>query len=111
MDQYVKMTVILQMKKYSVIDFYFWLVEQMSDVMAKDLRRLFDVEDHDVNIISSTLSLSGYFIHDFLDVAFNQPFKRSWEVLIHHSVVINRVCSQCVMCVEYLLFFDALSHS
>ncbi|XP_070773737.1 TLC domain-containing protein 2-like [Enoplosus armatus] len=32
---------------------------------------------------------TGYFIHDFLDVALNQSFKQSWELLLHHSVVIS----------------------
>ncbi|XP_035523145.1 TLC domain-containing protein 2-like [Morone saxatilis] len=36
----------------------------------------------------SLVSVStGYFIHDFLDTALNQPFKKSWEVLLHHFVV------------------------
>lgn len=35
----------------------------------------------------SLLSPPGYFIRDFLDVALNQSFKLSWEVLLHHSVV------------------------
>uniref|UniRef100_A0A3P8P1D7 TLC domain-containing protein n=1 Tax=Astatotilapia calliptera TaxID=8154 RepID=A0A3P8P1D7_ASTCA len=32
---------------------------------------------------------TGYFIHDFLDMALNQPFKQSWELLLHHSLVIS----------------------
>uniref|UniRef100_A0A8C9XC49 TLC domain-containing protein n=1 Tax=Sander lucioperca TaxID=283035 RepID=A0A8C9XC49_SANLU len=39
----------------------------------------------------------GYFIHDFLDVASNQSCKQSWEVLLHHSVVIN--VTPCVLAV------------
>uniref|UniRef100_A0A3Q0SPH0 TLC domain containing 2 n=1 Tax=Amphilophus citrinellus TaxID=61819 RepID=A0A3Q0SPH0_AMPCI len=31
----------------------------------------------------------GYFIHDFLDMALNQPFKQSWDLLLHHSLVIS----------------------
>ncbi|XP_029956192.1 TLC domain-containing protein 2-like [Salarias fasciatus] len=31
----------------------------------------------------------GYFIHDFLDLALNEPFRKSWEVLLHHSMVIS----------------------
>ncbi|KAM9846427.1 TLC domain-containing protein 2-like [Aulostomus maculatus] len=49
------------------------------------------------DLISSHSSLSqslvavstGYFIHDFLDVALNRSFKQSWEILLHHSVVIS----------------------
>uniref|UniRef100_A0A3Q1F9C5 TLC domain containing 2 n=1 Tax=Acanthochromis polyacanthus TaxID=80966 RepID=A0A3Q1F9C5_9TELE len=33
-----------------------------------------------------------YFIHDFLDMTLNEPLRKSWELLLHHSVVINRVC-------------------
>ncbi|KAJ4929702.1 hypothetical protein JOQ06_018724 [Pogonophryne albipinna] len=32
---------------------------------------------------------TGYFIHDFLDVALNRPCKQSWEVLLHHSAVLS----------------------
>ncbi|KAF3841003.1 hypothetical protein F7725_006865 [Dissostichus mawsoni] len=32
---------------------------------------------------------TGYFIHDFLDVALNRPCKQSWEVLLHHSAVFS----------------------
>uniref|UniRef100_A0A672G5N9 TLC domain-containing protein n=1 Tax=Salarias fasciatus TaxID=181472 RepID=A0A672G5N9_SALFA len=32
---------------------------------------------------------TGYFIHDFLDLALNEPFRKSWEVLLHHSMVIS----------------------
>nr|XP_056721187.1 TLC domain-containing protein 2 [Euleptes europaea] len=30
----------------------------------------------------------GYFLQDFLDMAFNQKFYQCWELLSHHSVVI-----------------------
>ncbi|XP_056253908.1 TLC domain-containing protein 2-like [Seriola aureovittata] len=35
------------------------------------------------------LSPLGYFINDLLDLAVNQSFKQSWELLFHHSVVIS----------------------
>ncbi|KAI3373791.1 hypothetical protein L3Q82_022372 [Scortum barcoo] len=41
------------------------------------------------SVSTPVISPPGYFIHDFLDVALNQPFKQSWEVLLHHSTVIS----------------------
>ncbi|XP_041808708.1 TLC domain-containing protein 2-like [Chelmon rostratus] len=51
--------------------------------MLKDLISSHSLFSHSLVAVST-----GYFIHDFLDVAFNQSFKRSWEVLLHHSAVI-----------------------
>ena len=51
---------------------------------------------------SWTFSPAGYFISDFLDGALNQPFKQSWEVLLHHSAVIYFTPSVCVrVCCVY----------
>ncbi|KAG7237390.1 hypothetical protein INR49_032435 [Caranx melampygus] len=52
--------------------------------MAKDLISSHNVLSHSLVAVST-----GYFINDFLDLALNQSFKQSWELLLHHSVVIN----------------------
>ncbi|XP_034406390.1 TLC domain-containing protein 2-like [Cyclopterus lumpus] len=58
----------------------------------------FYIQPHMVEDLISSQSLlshslvavsTGYFIHDFLDVALNQSFKRSREVLLHHSLVLS----------------------
>lgn len=36
-------------------------------------------------------SSAGYFIHDFLDMALNQPVKQAWDLLLHHSLVMTIV--------------------
>ncbi|XP_078122837.1 TLC domain-containing protein 2-like [Sander vitreus] len=52
-----------------------------------------DVEDliFSLSLLSySHVAVStGYFIHDFLDVASNQSCKQPWEVLLHHSHVLS----------------------
>lgn len=46
------------------------------------------------------IPLLGYFIQDFFDVALNESLKRSWEVLLHHSAVMNFTLCFCVsLCV------------
>ncbi|XP_037604281.1 TLC domain-containing protein 2-like [Sebastes umbrosus] len=52
--------------------------------MLEDLISSHSLLSHSLVAVSS-----GYFIHDFLDVALNQPCKQSWEVLLHHSVVLS----------------------
>ncbi|XP_071398849.1 TLC domain-containing protein 2-like [Centroberyx affinis] len=52
--------------------------------MAEDLISSHSLLSHSLVAVST-----GYFIHDFLDLSFNQSFKLSWEVLLHHSVVIS----------------------
>ncbi|XP_076607065.1 TLC domain-containing protein 2-like [Chaetodon auriga] len=52
--------------------------------MLKDLISSHSLFSHSLVAVST-----GYFINDFLDVAFNQSFKQSWEVLLHHSAVIS----------------------
>ncbi|AWO99807.1 putative TLC domain-containing protein 2-like [Scophthalmus maximus] len=52
--------------------------------MVADLISSHSVLSHSLVAVST-----GYFIHDFLDLASNQSVKQSWEVLLHHSVVIS----------------------
>lgn len=52
--------------------------------MVEDLISSQSLLSHSLVAVST-----GYFIHDFLDVALNRSFKRSWEVLLHHSVVLS----------------------
>ncbi|XP_071362038.1 TLC domain-containing protein 2-like [Trachinotus anak] len=51
--------------------------------MVEDLISSHSMLSHSLVAVST-----GYFINDFLDMAMNQPFKQSWELLLHHSVVI-----------------------
>ncbi|XP_026228706.1 TLC domain-containing protein 2-like [Anabas testudineus] len=52
--------------------------------MVEDLISSHSLLSHSLVAVST-----GYFIHDFLDMALNQSFKQSWELLLHHSVVIS----------------------
>ncbi|XP_042355641.1 TLC domain-containing protein 2-like [Plectropomus leopardus] len=52
--------------------------------MAEDLISSHSLLSHSLVAVSI-----GYFIHDSLDVALNQSCKQSWEVLLHHSVVLS----------------------
>uniref|UniRef100_A0A667ZYW5 TLC domain containing 2 n=1 Tax=Myripristis murdjan TaxID=586833 RepID=A0A667ZYW5_9TELE len=52
--------------------------------LAEDLISCHSLLSHSLVAVST-----GYFIHDFLDMALNQTFKQSWELLLHHSVVIS----------------------
>ncbi|XP_068572205.1 TLC domain-containing protein 2-like [Cebidichthys violaceus] len=52
--------------------------------MLEDLISSHSLLSHSLVAVST-----GYFIHDFLDVALNQSCKRSWEVLLHHSAVLS----------------------
>ncbi|XP_053187044.1 TLC domain-containing protein 2-like [Scomber japonicus] len=52
--------------------------------MVEDL-----ISSHSILSNSLVAVSSGYFIHDFVDLILNQSFKRSWEVLFHHSVVLS----------------------
>ncbi|XP_040907611.1 TLC domain-containing protein 2-like [Toxotes jaculatrix] len=63
---------------WAVLCFYF------HPQMVEDLISSHSVLSHSLVAVST-----GYFIHDFLDMAFNQSFKQSWELLLHHSVVIS----------------------
>ncbi|KAG7516047.1 TLC domain-containing protein 2-like [Solea senegalensis] len=52
--------------------------------MLEDLISFHSVSSHSLVAVST-----GYFIHDFWDMALNQSFKQSWELLLHHTVVIS----------------------
>ncbi|XP_022062291.2 TLC domain-containing protein 2 [Acanthochromis polyacanthus] len=52
--------------------------------MAEDLISSCSLLSHSL-VAAST----GYFIHDFLDMTLNEPLRKSWELLLHHSVVIS----------------------
>ncbi|XP_047463482.1 TLC domain-containing protein 2-like [Mugil cephalus] len=52
--------------------------------MVEDFICFYSPTSHGLVAVST-----GYFIHDLLDMALNQPLKRSWELLLHHSVVIS----------------------
>ncbi|XP_039888595.1 TLC domain-containing protein 2-like [Simochromis diagramma] len=52
--------------------------------MMEDLISFCSMHSHSLVAVST-----GYFIHDFLDMALNQPFKQSWDLLLHHSLVIS----------------------
>ncbi|GAA6219841.1 TLC domain-containing protein 2-like [Lates japonicus] len=52
--------------------------------MVEDLISSHSMLSHSLVAVST-----GYFIHDFLDMAFNQSFRWSWELLLHHSVVVS----------------------
>uniref|UniRef100_A0A3Q0STZ6 TLC domain containing 2 n=1 Tax=Amphilophus citrinellus TaxID=61819 RepID=A0A3Q0STZ6_AMPCI len=52
--------------------------------MVEDLISFCSLHTHILVTVST-----GYFIHDFLDMALNQPFKQSWDLLLHHSLVIS----------------------
>ncbi|XP_070700337.1 TLC domain-containing protein 2-like [Pempheris klunzingeri] len=52
--------------------------------MLEDLISSHSLLSHSLVAVST-----GYFIHDFLDVASNQSFKLSWELLLHYSAVIS----------------------
>ncbi|KAK0152553.1 TLC domain-containing protein 2 [Merluccius polli] len=58
----------------------FWRHPQMAD----DLISTHTLFSHSLVVVST-----GYFIYDAMDLLLNQSFKRSWEVLLHHSVVIS----------------------
>ncbi|KAK5858741.1 hypothetical protein PBY51_002858 [Eleginops maclovinus] len=47
------------------------------------------ISHHSLLSHSLVAASTGYFIHDFLDVALNQSYKQSWEVLLHHSMVLS----------------------
>uniref|UniRef100_A0A3B4XQ84 TLC domain-containing protein 2-like n=1 Tax=Seriola lalandi dorsalis TaxID=1841481 RepID=A0A3B4XQ84_SERLL len=47
------------------------------------------ISSHSVFSHSLVAVSTGYFINDLLDLAVNQSFKQSWELLFHHSVVIS----------------------
>ncbi|XP_028323139.1 TLC domain-containing protein 2-like [Gouania willdenowi] len=52
--------------------------------MLNDLISSYSLHSHKLVAVST-----GYFIHDFLDLALNQSVRLSWEVLLHHSMVIS----------------------
>ncbi|KAJ7995653.1 hypothetical protein DPEC_G00246810 [Dallia pectoralis] len=52
--------------------------------MAEDLIGTHSVFSHALVSVSI-----GYFIYDFFDMAFNQKMNQSWELLVHHMVVIS----------------------
>ncbi|XP_056451032.1 TLC domain-containing protein 2-like [Gadus chalcogrammus] len=58
----------------------FWCHPQM----AEDL-----ISTHTRFSFSLVTLSTGYFIYDALDLLLNQSFKRSWEVLLHHAVVVS----------------------
>ncbi|KAM4620384.1 TLC domain-containing protein 2-like [Polymixia lowei] len=70
--------------------------------MAEDLISSHSVFSHSLVAVST-----GYFIHDFLDLAFNQSFKQCWEVLLHHSVVIS--CFSLAVTSRFYLGFAVVS--
>uniref|UniRef100_A0A3P9DHV3 TLC domain-containing protein 2-like n=1 Tax=Maylandia zebra TaxID=106582 RepID=A0A3P9DHV3_9CICH len=69
------------------VDVCFLLVFYRHPQMMEDLISFCSLHSHTCTHIST--SPPGYFIHDFLDMALNQPFKQSWELLLHHSLVIS----------------------
>ncbi|XP_041657343.1 TLC domain-containing protein 2-like [Cheilinus undulatus] len=52
--------------------------------MLKDLISCHSLFSHSLVAVST-----GYFIHDLLDLVLNQPLTQSWELLLHHSMVIS----------------------
>ncbi|TKS82815.1 TLC domain-containing protein 2 [Collichthys lucidus] len=52
--------------------------------MVEDLISSHSLFSHRLVAVST-----GYFINDFLDLALNQSIRQSWEVLLHHYMVIT----------------------
>ncbi|XP_048413195.1 TLC domain-containing protein 2 [Stegostoma tigrinum] len=63
---------------WAILCFYF------QPQMAEDLIGTHSPSSHGLVAFSI-----GYFIHDFIDMLWNQKFQHSWELLFHHVVVIT----------------------
>ncbi|XP_040005517.1 TLC domain-containing protein 2-like [Xiphias gladius] len=70
--------------------------------MVKDLISSHSVLSHSLVAVST-----GYFIHDFLDMALNQSVRQSWELLLHHSMVIS--CFGLAVTTRFYLGFAVVS--